>query len=187
MSFDLPPHILFRPAHPRDIKGIEIIENESFADGVRESPDVFEGRIKAFRDGFLVAEDVDTGALGAYICSELQDGTAPVNAETLKIGHLPDGAHKSGGDRLYISSFAVKTAWRGHKIGAALFQALEKRILDRCPAVRTALLVVSEKQTRARELYEKNGYAETTRLPAFFTPAGEPAEDGVAMVKTLKA
>ncbi len=182
MFFDLPDPILFRPANLRDIPKIEIIEKESFSDEVQESADVFKRRIELFRDGFLVAEDRDTGELGAYICSELFGADEPVNADTLKIGHFPDESRQKDGECLYISSLAVGKAWRGHKIGAALFLALEKRVLSRYPSVRRGLLVVSENQANARTIYEKNGYSATNRLPAFFGTA----EDGIVMEKTIR-
>ena len=185
MLLDLPDTILFRPVRAQDLKAVTEIENGAFDAGVREDRDLYEKRINAFRDGFLVAEDYETGQVGAYICSEIWHKDMALDSATLALGHDPRDVHTPQGTQLYITSFAARPDWRGRQIGTGLFQALEKRIRTKYPAVNEFILIVSEKWNAAHHIYEKSGFKEIGRIINFFTPENKPEEDAILMRKTL--
>lgn len=185
MLLNLPDSILFRPVRPQDLNAVMEIEKGAFDAGVQEDSDLYEKRIDAFRDGFLVAEDYETGQVGAYICSEIWHKDMALDSETLALGHDPQKAHNPQGTQLYITSFAARSDWRGRQIGTGLFQALEKRIRTKYPAVNEFILIVSEKWNAAHHIYEKGGFKEIGRIINFFTPDNKPEEDAILMRKTL--
>ncbi len=175
--------IIIRNVRRRDIDSIMKIEYESFLPGLREEKDLYLKRIKAFADGFLVAQDSDTGQIGGYISSELWREDQGVNADVLALGHDPLSVHDQNGKYLYITSFGTLPDWRGKKIGLKLFMALEEKIEKNYPNVIKKILIVSEKWTAARNLYTRQGFKETGRIINFFTPDNLPAEDAVIMMK----
>lgn len=177
--------VLIRSAVPADIDAIMKIEDESFVPGSREERGVYLKRIQAFSDGFLVAQNTETGEVGGYISSELWRENQGGGAEVLALGHDPLELHDDNGKQLYITSFGTLRHWRGQKIGLALFSALEEKIARDYPNVTREILIVSEKWTAARHLYAKRGFKETGRIIDFFTPDGLPAEDAVLMMKDI--
>lgn len=179
------PSILIRSATPADIDAIMKIEYESFVAGSREDRDLYLKRIQAFSNGFLVAENTETGEVCGYISSELWREDQGVNAEVLALGHDPLELHDDNGTNLYITSFGTLQSWRGQKIGLRLFAALEDKIARDYPNVTKEILIVSEKWTAARHLYAKRGFKETGRIIDFFTPDDLPAEDAVIMMKDI--
>lgn len=185
MLTDLPDSILFRPVLLRDLDAIAEIEAACFDAGVREDRALYEKRIEVFRDGFLVAEDHETGQVGAYICSEIWHKDMALDSATLALGHDPLNAHNPQGTQLYITSFGTRPDWRGRQIGTGLLQALEKRIRAKYPAVDESILIVSEKWNAAHHIYEKDGFKEIGRIINFFTPENKPEEDAILMRKTL--
>lgn len=185
MLTDLPDTILFRPANPRDLNAIAEIETACFDAGVQEDRALYEKRIDAFRDGFLVAEDYETGQVGAYICSEIWHKDMALDSETLALGHDPREVHNPQGTQLYITSFGTHPDWRGRQIGTGLLQALEKRIRAKYPAVDELILIVSEKWNAAHHIYEKDGFKEIGRIINFFAPENKPEEDAILMRKAL--
>lgn len=109
--------VIIRNARRSDIDAIMKIEHESFLPGLREERDLYLKRIKAFADGFLIAEDTVTGQIGGYISSELWREDQGVNAEVLALGHDPLSVHDQNGRHLYITSFGTLSEWRGKKSG----------------------------------------------------------------------
>ncbi len=179
------PSILIRSATPADIDAIMKIEYESFVAGSREDRDLYLKRIQAFSNGFLVAENTETGEVGGYISSELWREDQGVNANVLALGHNPLELHDDNGSSLYITSFGTLQSWRGQKIGLRLLTALEDKIARDYRNVVKEILIVSEKWTAARHLYAKRGFKETGRIIDFFTPDDLPAEDAVIMMKDI--
>ena len=175
--------IRYRQVQASDINAIMEIESDAFAAGVREDKALYLKRIRAFPEGFLVAEDTASGRIAGYICSELWNDGHPVSAQTLALGHDPEEAHDYGGTLFYITSFGTLKAYRGKGIGAALLDALEATVAEKFPNATRSALIVSEKWTAARHLYAKRGFKEKGRIIDFFTPDGLPAEDAVLMMK----
>lgn len=177
--------VSIRSATPADIDAVMKIENESFVPGTREERGVYLKRLRAFPDGFLVAQNTETGEIGGYISSELWSDDLDVSSEMLELGHDPLKLHDDGGENLYVTSFGTLKSWRGKKIGLAMFSALEDKIARGYPNVVREILIVSEKWTAARHLYAKRGFKETGRIIDFFTPDASPAEDAVIMMKSV--
>ncbi len=175
--------ISIRSALPADIEAIMQIEDESFLPGVQEEKELYLKRIDVFPEGFLIAQNIETGEIGGYISSEIWLKDYSVSPETLALGHNPQTIHNRSGRYLYITSFGTLRSWRGQKIGQALFQALEEKIKTQFPSVKKEILIVSENWTAARGLYSKKGFVETGRIEGFFTPCGFPSEDAVIMAK----
>ena len=58
--------VSIRSATPADIDAVMKIENESFVPGTREERGVYLKRMRAFPDGFLVAQNTETGEIGGF-------------------------------------------------------------------------------------------------------------------------
>lgn len=175
--------ITCRTALPSDIDAIMRIEEASFLPGLQEEKKLYLKRIRAFSEGFLLAEDDETKEVGGYICSELWREDRPVSSETLALGHDPEEAHHNDGTQFYITSFGTLPSWRGKKVGSMLLDTLERKIAENYPKATLGVLIVSEKWTAARRLYEKRGFKERGRIIDFFTPTNLPAEDAILMMK----
>lgn len=176
-------NVICRTALPSDTDAIMRIEEAAFLPGLREEKELYEKRIRAFPEGFLLAEDAETKEIGGYICSELWREDRPVCSETLALGHDPEEAHDYNGTQFYITSFGTLPSWRGRKVGSLLLDTLEKKIAENYPKATLSVLIVSEKWTAARRLYERRGFKEKGRIIDFFTPTGLPAEDAILMMK----
>lgn len=175
--------IIIRSVVSTDIEAIMQIEYESFLPGVREERGLYVKRIALFPQGFLVAQNTDTGEIGGYIASEIWREEQSISSEALALGHDPQTVHDKNGRCLYITSFGTLSSWRGKKIGLALFEALEAKIKTDFPHVIKKILIVSEEWTAARNLYSKKGFIETGRIADFFTPDHLPPQAAVIMMK----
>lgn len=183
----------FEPALPDDIDEIMRIEDESFAPEIREERSVFQDRLETFPEGNFVLvkdeapRDADAReaclprALAGYFSSEIWDAVPPPVAAGWKLGHSARERHKPEGTVLYVSSFAVERASRGH--GTELFALSVSRITSRRPALRTIAFVVHEDWAAARHIYEKAGFAYSGRIDGFFAgPAGASTGSSAALI-----
>ena len=177
--------VIIRHAERSDIEAIMKIEDESFLPGLREEKELYLKRIEAFKDGFLVALERQTGRIVGYISSELWNEDKNINAEVLALGHDPFAVHDQNGKFLYITSFGVLPDCRGQKIGLQLLLSLEKEIEQKFPTVIKKILIVSEKWLAAKNLYTQQGFKETGRIIDFFLPDDLPAQDAIIMMKAV--
>lgn len=155
----------------------EIMELEQlgFDSTIQEERSVFEERIRCFQNGFLVLIDThNSERVIGYICSELWAKDSPLNKNTFLLGHAISEYHKEDGETLYISSFAIHPQYRKHGLGKQLFETLHQHIISIYPSVRSTLLVVNEMWTKAKKMYEQQGYTTLFYLDDFF-----PAENGI--------
>ena len=105
--------VRYRSATENDIDAIMRIEYESFVPGLREERELYLKRIKALSEGFLVAEEDETGEIGGYISSEMWHRDHPIGAETLALGHDPEDVHHPGVTHFSITSFGSLACLRG--------------------------------------------------------------------------
>lgn len=178
--------IYFRQATMEDLDRVLVIEDKSFYQGIKESPQVFAERITIFPQGFFLLEIDDCNEPVGYICSELWPGKNNLPYQNLVLGHSIKGVHHCQGQELYISSMGVLPEYRGKGFGLLLLNELIKQISTGFPQVSNVLLIVSEKWLAARKTYKKLGFAEVTVLPSFFEPVGLQSEQGIVMRKKIK-
>lgn len=188
---NLPP-VTLRKANADDIDDIMEIEHLSFHPEVIESKKVFEDRITAFSDGFLIAEtaDGDGKTIAGYISSELWKYSAEIPYSNFNLNHSVYGTHRDDGEELYISSVAVNPAVRGGKIGKRLFTALLDRVSKEYN-LRSAILLVNSDWQNAYQMYRKEGFAVVDKIPNFFPvlensdSGDDPSGVGIIMRKPL--
>lgn len=161
------------------------LEAAGFVPGTHEDADVYAERIRVFPEGFLVAEDASATMVGC-ISSELWAYRDPPDPAQFSIGHSIASVHAATNDELYISSMTVSPAARGQRLGERLFSECIARCLARYQQVRSAILLVNETWVHAHGIYERQGFREIMRIPAFFHPAGLPPADGIVMRKELR-
>lgn len=155
--------------------GIMELERLGFDPRIQEDRKVFEERIRCFQKGFLVIIDThDTNRVIGYICSELWSKERPLNADTFLLGHAIEESHCEWGEILYISSFAIHPDYRQHGLGKLLFETLHQRVFSQYPNLESTLLVVNEQWTKAKQIYEQQGYITLFYMDDFF-----PAENGI--------
>ncbi len=164
---------MLRPLLLDDIPRIQSIEQLCFPADTREDSSVYRRRIETFPEGnlgFLVADE-----LAGFFCSELWNATQQLDPEQFRLSHDIANHHRSDGDLLYISSFAVDPQYRSILRGEKAF-ALAMDHLQTALSFRTAILLVAESWHPARRIYQQWGFTERMYLPAYF---GE--SDGIIM------
>jgi Acetyltransferases len=167
--------VTIRKADIEDIKNIMKIEHLAFHSEIIESEKTFEDRMKAFGDGFLVAETKTSGKkeIVGYISSELWEESKEIPYENFALNHSIFKTHKADGNELYISSVAVDPAVRGNNIGRRLFEELLKMISGKYE-LKSSILIVNTEWENALEMYRKNGFEEIAQMPNFFPKKEEP-------------
>ncbi|WP_072910255.1 GNAT family N-acetyltransferase [Desulforamulus aeronauticus] len=175
----------FRQATTGDLDMILAIENQSFKNGIKESPQVFLERIEVFPEGFLLLETDESADPIGYICSELWSSKKDLSAENLSLGHSIKKVHSHQGQELYVSSMGVLPEYRGRGYGGRMLRHLITKASKDFPQVNSVLLIVSEKWPAARKTYLKLGFEQVDLIPAFFQPVGLKSEPGIVMKKML--
>lgn len=171
---------MIRKAEVHDIEDIMKIEHLSFHPEVIESKKVFEDRIAAFSDGFLVAVadngDSSGEEIAGYISSELWIYSDEIPYPNFNLNHSVYETHRNDGEELYISSVAVNPAARGGKIGKKLFTGLLESIQKEY-RLKSAILLVNSDWQNAFHMYQKEGFQTVSKIPDFF-PILENSESG---------
>ena len=188
---NLPP-VIIRKANIEDIDAVMEIEHLSFHSGVIESKKVFEDRIKAFSDGFLIAEIEENGKkiIAGYISSELWKYSEEVPRSNFNLNHSIYDTHSDSGEELYISSLAVNPAVRGGKIGKRLFTELLSHV-SKENKLKSAILLVNSDWQSAYKMYQKEGFVIIDKIPDFFPKlensdsGDDPSGVGIIMRKSL--
>jgi ribosomal protein S18 acetylase RimI-like enzyme len=175
-----------RPATLADLDDIMAFEEQGFAPGNREARAVYARRIEVFPEGSLIA--LHKGVAVGCVFSELWRQPAAVQASHFTLGHDIGERHdRRGGDELYIASMTIAPAYRGRRLGSALFAATLADAARRFPQLRSTLLLVNTTWPRAHAIYTAAGFAEIARLPGFFTSHPDRCEDGIVMRRELIA
>jgi ribosomal protein S18 acetylase RimI-like enzyme len=88
------------------------------------------------------------------------------------------------GGKWFLSMLAVHTTWRGKGIGGKLIALAEEK---RAETGRSGLaLIVEDKNTGARQLYERDGFSVAAARPMQQYPDGtQPGKDWLLMVKDI--
>lgn len=168
-------------ALPENLDEIMGLEHQGFPPGIAERPDVFLERLKVFPDGFLVARPQPDSPLIGYVCSELWEFSDPVDLQSFELNHGIESTHKIHGDEIYVSSMTINPALRAKGYGRALFTGCLNHLAGKYPNVRSALLIVNETWTHARNIYGSEGFQEIDRIKDFFTPEGVTPQDAIVM------
>jgi ribosomal protein S18 acetylase RimI-like enzyme len=71
----------------------------------------------------------------------------------------------------YIHLFAVKAAWRGSGVGAAMLEEAERLIREErdYPEIKKSFLLVGKINRRAKTFYEKHGYRRISTINDLFS------------------
>ncbi len=184
------PPVTIRKANADDIDDIMEIEHLSFHPEVIESEKVFEDRIAAFPDGFLIAEieNEDAKTIAGYISSELWNYSEEIPYSNFNLNHSVYDTHSDAGEELYISSIAVNPAVRGGKIGRRLFTALLDRVSKEYN-LKSAILLVNGDWENAFSMYQKEGFETVEEIEGFFpkiNPDNLKSGAGIIMRKNLR-
>ncbi|WP_432402254.1 GNAT family N-acetyltransferase [Wukongibacter sp. M2B1] len=175
--------IEFRLANENDIEDIMRIETSSFGSEICEKSGVFLERINVFPKGFFIME-YGNEVIG-YLSSEIWEYKDDIAEKDFILGHSIKESHRDKGNELYISSMGVIPKYRGNKLGKLMFEEFSKYILALNKSLRTIILIVSEKWTRARKIYKNNGFKEILEIERFFGYNKQYGynEDGIVMRK----
>ena len=145
------------PAQPFDIFSIMNIERQSFIPAIQEKKRVFEKRLKLIPEGFLVLADSSeevvkknkVALVCGYLCAERWDSLPDFSLleglgekerksalkkleKRFELGHNPFHTHKTNGNILYISSFALFTCFN---CSAVSLPSISIRSSDFCDGV----------------------------------------------------
>lgn len=145
----------FRNAIVEDIDGIMEMEQDSFHEEVREKRELFLERIKVFSEGFIIME-ID-GKYAGYMTSELWNFKDNREKNDFMINHSIEKCHNCNGKELYITSFAVKSEYRGKNYGKLMFEYFMDKMKEKYKP-ECISLIVAERWVKAVEIYKKNGF-----------------------------
>lgn len=159
--------------HPLEISHSERImqiERLSFHEKVCEDAGVYRRRIETFPQGNLGF--FFNGLLIGFFCSELWRHEREYDIERFRLSHDITRFFDRDGTDLYISSFALDGSYRNELRGKqAFFLAMDH--MHRTCTVESAILLVSDQWTAAREIYRQWGFTEVQRIPCCFPDAAE--------------
>jgi ribosomal protein S18 acetylase RimI-like enzyme len=110
--------VLVRNARDQDISAVVEIDAEAFTPyGTVEKPEIFQLRLNAFEDGFIIL--VAEGEIAAYGCSEKW-----LTEREPALDENPFTTHQPEGRILCITSMAVRTKFRGRGYGLLVLDKL---------------------------------------------------------------
>lgn len=138
--------VLVRNARDQDIPAVAEIDAESFSpDGSAEGPELFQLRLTAFPNGFIIL--VADNEIAAYGCSEKWLTERDPDQD-----EPPASVHQPDGRVLCITGLAVKMAHRGRGYGLRVLDKLiETAHLEGCKRI-----IVET--TDAQGLFLKRGF-----------------------------
>ena len=165
--------IAIRAITGSDIDMIMELEAQSFNDEIMEEKSVFLDRISTCSTTNFALCDMDSRLLGSFF-SEIWTGEPNDFEKVFKLGHTASELHKSDGETLYISSFAVNPKLRGARLigfnkpayygGSGLsparyfFNASIEKIIELHSQLRNIYLMVSDDWRSAQKIYEDGGF-----------------------------
>ena len=184
------------PAQPFDIPQIMNIERQSFIPKIQEKKRIFEKRLKIFPEGFLLLADCSddvvlknkTALVCGYLCAELWENLPDFSDEKkckklFALGHNPLLTHKTNGNFLYISSFALLKDYRGKGNGKKFFENVLAALCSARPNIKKVVLLVDSEWQAALKIYEKLNFEKIAELNDFF-PTIQKKENasGIVMI-----
>lgn len=184
---EMDPTFFVDGARPEDMPAVMELERLGFIPPIREAEAVFAARRSLFPEGFLVLRETGTRRVVAYLCCERWPKLPPLVAPSYALGHDPAPRHAPEGGVLYIASMTLHPELRGTGLGARLFREGRARILVEAPGIDRELLLVNRTWSAARKLYERSGFVEQGMIPAFFPRESGPSDEGIVMLRRLKA
>lgn len=156
-----------------DIDMIMELEALSFDDEIMEDRSVFLDRIYTCRTTNFALCD-DTSRLMGSFFAEIWENEPDDFENVFKLGHTASKLHKSDGETLYISSFAVNPDLRGTRLtgfnkpvyygGSGLsparyfFNASIEKIIQLHSQLKNIYLMVSDDWRGAQKIYEDGGF-----------------------------
>lgn len=170
------------PAKPFDIDSIMAIEHQSFIPQIQEKKKCFEKRLEVCPDCCFILSDASESVVKAcgsaltcgYFCSELWDSFPSekdddeVFARRFALGHDVKSSHVPGGMYLYVSSYALRTEYRGNGKGKAFFEASLNALCGANKNIKKVIVIVNEEWLPALSIYRSLGFSEVRRLANFF-------------------
>jgi ribosomal-protein-alanine N-acetyltransferase len=174
-----------RKATEDDINYIMELENQGFADGIKENEKVFLERINTFNDGFLLLVDKSNIPVG-YIASELWNYKNNIDDSYFKLGHSIKEKHKDDGNELYISSMVLSNKLKGKGYGHILFDYLIDNMKKSYSNLKSSILIVCDDWKKAQKIYTNKGFKKISTIEDFFEPLNASKSDGIIMRKSLR-
>ena len=188
------------PAQPFDIFSIMNIERQAFIPAIQEKKRVFEKRLKIFPEGFLVLADSSdevilknkTALVCGYLCAErwdsLPDFSLPLKKieKRFELGHNPLHTHKTSGEILYISSFALLKEYRGKGVGEKFFVNSVAALCASLSGIKKVALLVNSEWEIAHKIYKKMDFNHVFTLKEFF-PTLQKKQNADGLVMTADA
>lgn len=160
------------------------LEAVCFTPGAQENREVYERRIEIFPEGALIAS-VDSQSAGC-IFSEIWTARSDFERGQFALGHdIMDTHDVIQGTELYIASMAIDPAFQGRRLAMPLLIGCIDRLAKKFPHLKSALLIVNETLTRARNVYRTAGFVEIGKLDNFFCPFGTYFDAGLLMRRNL--
>ena len=184
------------------------IERQSFIPAIQEKKRVFEKRLRIFPEGFVVLADSSdevilknkTALVCGYLCSELWDflpqkrenqenlperevaKSEKILKKRFSLGHNPAYTHKTNGQYLYVSSFALLKEYRGKGLGEKFFINAVAALCAAQTQVKKVVILVNSDWEAALRIYKKLGFQELYTFKNFFpTIQKKVASDGIVM------
>ncbi len=170
------------PAKPFDIDSIMAIEHQSFIPQIQEKKKCFEKRLEVCPDFCFILSDSSQAVVKAhgsaltcgYFCSELWDSfpsesdSDEVFSRRFALGHDVKASHASGGMYLYVSSFALRTEYRGKGLGKKFFESSLCALCGANKDIKKVVIIVNEEWERALSIYRALGFVQVRKLQGFF-------------------
>lgn len=174
--------MILRAAALSDLSAVMDIENDSFIPAIREKESVFAERIRICSNCFLIFEDETAHETAGYISAERWQ-EIPADDTVFTLGHPASKSHHSSGQVLYLSSFALRSAYRGCGLGKGMFCSAVNWFCSHSTGIRTLLLLVNAEWKGALHIYRTYGFTEIRRIPSFFPVLQKPGSDGILMAR----
>lgn len=183
MNFD---SINFRNANMNDISSIMNIELASFSKEICETKTVFLERINIFSKGFRVME-YNKEIIG-YVSSEIWEYRDNITVDSFSLGHSIAELHNPKGKEIYISSIGLLPEYRGKGLGRFMFENFLEYCKNELTKIESAILIVSDKWNKAKNIYIENGFKRKIEINNFFNYKNPmlPSEDGIVMRRKFK-
>lgn len=175
-----------RIAELSDLDSIMKVESEGFISQIQENREVFEKRILACPQLFLVFENQENKKVSGYLSAEFLN-EIPLTAQELALGHEPKTINNHLEQKyIYISSFSILPEVRGNGNGKLLWNKSIEYFEKNFPSA-DFILLVNEEWKAAKHIYEKKGFKQLKVFKAFFPSESQKASDGILMMKQIKS
>jgi len=155
-----------RTATISDLPQIMNVEQHGFIPQIQEQAAVFEARIRANPDLFLIFEDSEIQTVAGYLSAEYMK-TIPSSANELSLGHTPAAVSKSQETYIYISSYSLLPQYRGGGIGKQMWNS-SISWFENTLGAKKILLLVNEEWQGAKHIYENSGFQTVAIFQNFF-------------------